>query len=154
MPKIDIDLVEHALRHKASLEDSVIQSVLKELQEQAEAEAAARREQAGEREAKTYTFLATAPADADGFGVGFVVYHAEDLPPQQLGDRVRAAIAAFKNQPKKKKPLPAVETFGEAFEVIPGKFFKEQGVQVRTKTPAYQVPLPNNTIHDYDEQQD
>ena len=75
--------------------------------------------------------------------VGWVLQIPESESPATTPDRVFRSAYDF-NTTKKGQLMP-VKTVGEAIENVPGKFFKETDVWVKTKTPVL-VLKTNNEI--------
>ena len=63
--------------------------------------------------------------------------------------RIHSAAHQFNTTPKGIR-MP-VETIGEACEIITAKFFKEQNVWVKSKTPLLIIPVENKIPTDHQE---
>ena len=78
-------------------------------------------------------------------GVGDLVGWVGQLPdsesPATVRDRIARAASEF-NTTKKGRLIP-VKTVGEALENVPGKFFKEADLWVKTKTPVIVLRTDN-----------
>ena len=73
---------------------------------------------------------------------GWVLQIPEEDSPVTTQDRINRAVYDF-NASKKGRMLPA-KTVGEALENVPAKFFKEQQVWVKTKTPVLILTTDNS----------
>lgn len=73
--------------------------------------------------------------------VGWIAQIPEDDDILETVPRIHRAAYEFNTTPKGIR-MP-VETVGEACEVIQAKFFKEQNVWVKTKTPLLILPVDN-----------
>lgn len=73
--------------------------------------------------------------------VGWVLQIPEDLSPTNVGILVQSAVYDYNATPKGRR-MP-VETVGEAFEVIPAKFFSEKFTWIKTKLPVQVCGIKN-----------
>lgn len=73
--------------------------------------------------------------------VGWVLQIPENESPATTQDRVFRSSYDF-NTTKKGQLMP-VKTVGEAIENVPGKFFKEADLWVKTKTPVLMLKTSN-----------
>ncbi len=73
--------------------------------------------------------------------VGWVLQIPESESPATTRDRLFRSSYDF-NMTKKGQMMP-VKTVGEAIENVPGKFFKEADVWVKTKTPVLVIKTDN-----------
>jgi hypothetical protein len=74
--------------------------------------------------------------------VGWVLQIPDSESPATTLDRIHRSSYDF-NTTKKGQLLP-VKTIGEAIENVPGKFFKETEVWVKTKTPVLVLKTDND----------
>ncbi|MCZ6674034.1 MAG: hypothetical protein O7C75_13975 [Verrucomicrobia bacterium] len=72
---------------------------------------------------------------------GWVVQIPEDDSPATTQDRLINAAYDYNASPKGRK-IP-VQTIGETCEVVPARFFKEQGAWVKTKVPVLMLTTDN-----------
>ena len=72
---------------------------------------------------------------------GWVLQIPEDESPVSVQERVLKAIYDF-NASKKGRLYPA-KTIGDALESVPGKFFKEVELWVKTKEPVFVLRTDN-----------
>lgn len=75
--------------------------------------------------------------------MGWVFQMNEDDNIADATDKIITAAAAF-NRSKKGARNP-VKTIGEACMFVPGKFFKEQNIYVKSKEPIY-INITDNTL--------
>ena len=73
--------------------------------------------------------------------VGWIAEIPEDDDIATTVGRIHSAAYEFNTTPKGVR-MP-VETVGEACEVVSAKFFKEQAVWVKSKTPLLVIPVSN-----------
>lgn len=92
---------------------------------------------------KQFAILVSDPSGelADKNLVGWVVQIPEQNFLENVPFAIRRAAYDFNSTPKGRR-MP-VETIGEACEVVPAKFFKEQLVWIKTKVPVLAVTCPN-----------
>lgn len=81
--------------------------------------------------------------------VGWACQIPEDDDLSTAPSRIHKAAYEFNTTPKGIR-MP-VETIGEACECIQAKFFKEQDISVRTKTPVLILPVDNKIPMDRSE---
>jgi hypothetical protein len=73
--------------------------------------------------------------------VGWIAQIPEDDDIATTAGRIHSSAHEFNTTPKGIR-MP-VETIGEACEVIPAKFFKEQNIWIKSKTPLLIIPVEN-----------
>lgn len=130
--KTEISQVADLLkRHK--IEPAVVREIIEELNARAESEP----DKEPTPRAKTQ-YVIVANADKS---LGWVVQMPEGASPHTVLDRVNKAAAEF-NATKAGRAIP-VKTVGEAFESCKRKLFKNNGLQVKTKTAVYIIQSDN-----------
>jgi hypothetical protein len=72
---------------------------------------------------------------------GWVVQIPEDDSPATTQERIISAAYDYNASPKGRR-IP-VQTIGEACEVVPARFFKEQNAWVKTKVPVFMLTTDN-----------
>jgi hypothetical protein len=140
MAKIDVSKVAEILK-KNEIDPSVLRRVIEEIN-------LAVQPDPGEDEKppavkKQFVILVSDPEGRlpkNDF-VGWVLQIPENESPATTRDRVFRSSYDF-NTTKKGQLMP-VKTVGEAIENVPGKFFKEAEVWVKTKTPVLVIKTDN-----------
>lgn len=143
MAKIDVNQAAEIIK-KHEVPPDALRAIVEEMN------LAVQKEDTGEEptpHVKKQFFILVSDPENKLAGVGDLVGWVGQLPesesPATVGDRINRAAAAF-NTTKKGRLLP-VKTVGEAIENVPGKFFKESDLWVKTKTPVL-VLRSNNEI--------
>ena len=140
MPKIDVNKVAEILK-KNQIDPAVLRRVVEEMN-------LAVQPDPGEEEPKApvkkqFVILVSDPngklPKADF--TGWVLQIPEDESPVSVQERVLKAIYDF-NASKKGRLYPA-KTIGDALESVPGKFFKEVELWVKTKEPVFVLRTDN-----------
>ena len=72
---------------------------------------------------------------------GWVIQIPEDDSPATTQDRIINAAYDYNVSPRGRK-IP-VQTIGETCEVVPARFFKEQGAWIKTKVPVLMLTTDN-----------
>lgn len=72
---------------------------------------------------------------------GWIVQIPEDDSPATTQERLVNAAYEYNASPKGRR-IP-VQTIGETCEVVPARFFKEQGAWVKTKVPVLMLTTDN-----------
>lgn len=140
MAKIDVSKVAEILK-KNEIDPSVLRRVIEEIN-------LAVQPDPGEDEKppavkKQFVILVSDPEGRlpkNDF-VGWVLQIPESESPATTRDRIFRSSYDF-NTTKKGQLMP-VKTVGEAIENVPGKFFKEADVWVKTKTPVLVIKTDN-----------
>ena len=140
MAKIDVSKVAEILK-KNEIDPSVLRRVIEEIN-------LAVQPDPGEDEKppavkKQFVILVSDPEGRlpkNDF-VGWVLQIPENESPATTRDRIFRSSYDF-NTTKKGQLMP-VKTVGEAIENVPGKFFKEAEVWVKTKTPVLVIKTDN-----------
>lgn len=149
MPKIEVETLKFILqRNEPDVRKvaAIMEEVAMELK--AEEEEKANRPPAVK---KQFVVLLS---DADGSLAkkdltGWVLQIPEADNPATTPEKVITAAYEFNTTPKGRR-MP-IETIGEACEAISAKFFKEQQVWVKTKTPLLIIPVNNKIPMDKSE---
>ncbi|HBR66546.1 MAG TPA: hypothetical protein DEA16_00070 [Opitutae bacterium] len=81
--------------------------------------------------------------------VGWIAQIPEEDDIATTASRIHSAAHEFNTTPKGIR-MP-VETIGEACEIVTAKFFKEQNVWVKSKTPLLIIPVVNKIPTDHQE---
>jgi hypothetical protein len=139
MPKIDVNKVAEILKNN-EVDPKLLRQIVEEMNLLARAEA---NEEKAPAVAKQFAILIS---DPDGLlpstdFAGWVLQVPEDESVATMQDRALKAIYEY-NASRKGRLNPA-KTLGEAFEYIPGKFFKEAGLWVKTRTPVLMLRTDN-----------
>jgi len=71
-----------------------------------------------------------------------VVQLLEDDDPREVADKIQEVSRAFNDSPKGKR-VP-VESFGDAVQSIPSKFFRESDLWIKTREPVRVIPVKNS----------
>jgi hypothetical protein len=141
MPKIDLDKVKLVLQRNEP-DPRKVADIINELQMeiQAEEEEKALRPPPVKKE---FLFLLSDPnGKLRGEDlVGWVVQIPEGDSPLTAPERIVAAANAFNGTGKGRRL--ALETIGEACEMVSPRLFKEQNIWIKTKMPVQALPLPN-----------
>lgn len=142
MSKVEVSIVAETLKKHRDITPTTLREIIEELNEIIQP---ADDDVKPPKAKQQYVALI---ADATGAIktdlTGWVVQIPEDASPASLLDRVMAAAHDF-NSSKKGRLLP-VKTVGEAFESAGRKWFKNQGVAVKTKLPIYFLRTTNQLI--------
>jgi hypothetical protein len=141
MPKIEVNKVAEILK-KNHVDPAILRRIVEEMN-------LAVQPDPGEEEKppavkKQFVILVS---DPDGRlpkydFVGWVLQIPDSESPATTLDRIHRSSYDF-NTTKKGQLLP-VKTIGEAIENVPGKFFKETEVWVKTKTPVLVLKTDND----------
>ena len=140
MPKIDVSKVAEILK-KNHIEPALLRRVIEEMNLAVQPEP-------GEADAippvkKQHVILVSDPEGRmpKGDFAGWVLQIPESESPATLADRVYRGTYDY-NASKKGRLYPA-KTVGEALENVPGKFFREAELWVKTKTPVIVLKTDN-----------
>lgn len=149
MPKIDVETLKFIVqRNEPDIRkvNEIMQEVEQELK--AEEEERANRPPAVK---KQFAVIISDPEGdlSDKDLTGWVVQIPEDDSVTVAPERIHRAAYEFNTTPKGRR-MP-VETVGEACEAVTAKFFKEQGVWIKTKIPVLAVTCPNKIPTDKSE---
>jgi hypothetical protein len=140
MPKIDVNKVAEILK-KNHIDPAVLRRVVEEMN-------LAVQPDPGEADApppvkKQFVILASDPQGRlpKGEFAGWVLQIPESESPATALDRIFRGAYDY-NASKKGRLYPA-KTVGEAVENVPGKFFREAELWVKTKTPVLVLRTDN-----------
>jgi hypothetical protein len=140
MPKIDVNKVAEILK-KNHIDPAILRRVVEEMN-------LAVQPDPGEADApppvkKQFVILASDPQGRlpKGEFAGWVVQIPESESPATALDRIFRGAYDY-NASKKGRLYPA-KTVGEAVENVPGKFFREAELWVKTKTPVLVLRTDN-----------
>ncbi|MEY4939122.1 MAG: hypothetical protein RIQ93_857 [Verrucomicrobiota bacterium] len=140
MPKIDISKVAEILK-KNQVDPALLRRVVEEMNLAAQPDGG--QDEKPPAVKKQFVILVS---DPDGRMpktdfVGWVLQMPENESPATIQDRIFRSSYDF-NTTKKGQLMP-VKTVGESIENVPGKFFKEADVWVKTKTPVLVLKTDN-----------
>jgi hypothetical protein len=145
MPKIDVNKVAEILKRN-HIDPAVLRRVVEEMN-------LAVQPDPGEADApppvkKQYIILASDPEGRlpKGDFAGWVLQIPESESPASTLERVFRG--AYDYNASKKGRLHPAKTVGEAIENVPGKFFREAELWVRTKTPVLVARTDNEIPRD------
>ena len=149
MAKVDIETLKFVLQRNEP-DVRKVAAIMKELEEELRAE---EEEKALKPPAvKKQNVMLVSDPNGELVGkdlVGWIVQIPEDDDILTAVPRIHKAAYEFNTTPKGIR-MP-VETVGEACEVIQAKFFKEQNVWVKSKTPLLILPTENAIPRDLSE---
>ena len=155
MPKVDIETTKSILQRNIP-DIRVIAGIMQEieLELKAEEEERANRPPAVKKQFAvmlSVTVEQQAALKAAGIEdiVGWITQIPEDDDLATAPSRIHSAAHEFNTTPKGIR-MP-VETVGEACEVITAKFFKEQNIWVKSKTPLLMLTVDNKIPTDESE---
>ena len=141
MPKIDIETLKFILQRNESDARKVA-----EIMQEIELELKAQEEERALRPPPVKKQYAMFVSDPDGILrekdlVGWIAQIPEDDDITTTSSRIHSAAYEYNTTPKGIR-MP-VETVGEACEIIPAKFFKEQKIWIKSKTPLLVLSIDN-----------
>ncbi len=141
MPKIDIETLKFILQRNEP-DIRKIAGIMQEIEQELKAE----EEEKALRPPPIKKQNVIMISDPDGIYkekdiVGWIAQIPEDDDLATSPGRIHSAAHEFNTTPKGIR-MP-VETVGEACEVIPAKFFKEQSIWIKSKTPLLVLPVEN-----------
>jgi hypothetical protein len=142
MAKIEIELVAEVLQEN-ELDKATVDRIVRQLTRAAEKAAD---EAAAEREPQVKKQWIIVVSDPEGQipeedFVGWVLQVPENDPPAAAVERLIQAAHAY-HATRRGQKFPA-KSFGEACEVVGGKFLKESNVTVKTKLPVTVLKTDN-----------
>jgi hypothetical protein len=138
MAKVDIDIVQKILK-ESGVDVRVAAEILNQIRD-AVAEEAVEREKPAK---KQMLVLVSEPEEGLPKDLtGWVVQLLEDDDPREVADKILDVSKAFNDSPKGKR-VP-VESFGDAVQSIPGKFFRESDLWIKTREPVRIIPVKNS----------
>lgn len=140
MPKIDVNKVAEILKRN-HIEPAVLRRVVEEMNLAAQPDP-------GEGEQappvkKQFAILVSDPEERlpRGAFTGWVLQIPESESPASSQERILKAVYDY-NASKKGRLYPA-KTVGDALENVPGRFFREVELWVKTKTPVVVLRTDN-----------
>lgn len=141
MPKIDVSKVAEILK-KNHIDPAILRRVIEEMNLAVQPDPSEDEKPPAVK--KQFVILVS---DPDGRlpkrdFVGWVLQIPDSESPATTLERIHRSSYDF-NTTKKGRLLP-VKTVGEAIENVPGKFFKESEVWVKTKTPVLVLKTDND----------
>lgn len=131
---------------KESLDPENAQKAISALQ-RLSAEESAESEETAERTKRKFVVLRPPFDEKDkdpSVSVAWVLQIPEECPDATVWDIVRDVIAMY-NVTRSGRKRPVV-SYGEAFEVIPARFWREKQVLVKTKLAAFSIAAPSNIV--------
>jgi len=138
MAKVDIDIVQKILK-ESGVDLRVAAEILNQIRD-AIAEEAVEREKPAK---KQMLVLVSEPEEGLPKDLtGWVVQLLEDDDPREVADKIQEVSKAFNDSPKGKR-VP-VESFGDAVQSIPSKFFRESDLWIKTREPVRVIPVKNS----------
>lgn len=140
MPKIEIHKVCEVIK-RHDVEPATLRAIVEEMNLLVQPEVDEEKPPAIK---KQYAVLVSDPEGCMPEGYDFVAWVLQIEESESVAtteDRIRKATYEF-NTTRKGRLMPA-KTVGEALEHIPAKFFKEQNVWVKTKTPVLALRTTN-----------
>ena len=141
--KASIETVHEVLTTN-EIESEKIQTILKQIETQAEAEAEAAKADRVPPQKKQFVLVVSDPNGTIKTDlVGWAVQIPEDDRPSDTMERLIRAAYEF-NISKKGRKHP-VKTVGEACEAVGARFLKEQDIWIKNKIPV-QVIVTDNKI--------
>jgi len=141
MPKIDVETTKFILNRNITDVRKVA-----EIMSEIEMELKAQEEEKANKPPAVKKQFCIIISDPDGTYAekditGWVVQIPEDDAVSSVVERSYKACYEFNTTPKGRR-MP-IETIGEGCECVGAKFFKEQNLFVKTKTPVLVVATPN-----------
>jgi len=145
MPKIDVSKVAEILK-KNHVEPAVIRRVVEEMNLAVQPDPG---ESEGPPPVKKQNIILVSDPEGrmpKGDFAGWVLQIPESESPATIRDRIFRGAYDY-NASKKGRLYPA-KTVGEALENVPGKFFRESELWVKTKTPVLVLKTDNEIPKD------
>jgi hypothetical protein len=138
MAKVDIEIVQKVLK-ASGVDVRVAAEILNQIRDAAAEEAVEREKPAK----KQMLVLVSEPEEGLPKDLtGWVVQLLEDDDPKEVADKMVEVAKAFNESPKGQR-LP-VESFGDAVQGIPSKFFRESDLWIKTREPVRVIPVKNS----------
>ena len=138
MAKVDIDIVQKILK-ESGVDVRVAAEILNQIRD-AVAEEAVEREKPAK---KQMLVLVSEPEEGLPKDLtGWVVQLLEDDDPKDVADKIVDVAKAFNESPKGQR-MP-VESFGDAVQGIPSKFYRESDLWIKTREPVRVIPVKNS----------
>lgn len=138
MAKVDIEIVQKILK-QSGVDVRMAAEILNQIRD-AVAEEAVEREKPAK---KQMLVLVSEPEEGLPKDLtGWVVQLLEDDDPKDVADKIVDLAKAFNESPKGQR-MP-VESFGDAVQGIPSKFYRESDLWIKTREPVRVIPVKNS----------
>jgi hypothetical protein len=138
MAKVDIEIVQKILK-ESGVDVRMAAEILNQIRD-AVAEEAVEREKPAK---KQMLVLVSEPEEGLPKDLtGWVVQLLEDDDPKDVADKIVDVAKAFNESPKGQR-MP-VESFGDAVQGIPSKFYRESDLWIKTREPVRVIPVKNS----------
>ena len=138
MAKVDLEVVQKILKENG-VDVRVAAEILNQLRDVIKEDAVEREKPAK----KQLLVLVSEPEDGLPKDLtGWVVQLLEDDDPTEVADKMVEVAKAFNDSPKGQR-MP-VESFGDAVQDIPSKFFRESDLWIKTREPVRVIPVKNS----------
>lgn len=138
MAKVDLEVVQKILKENG-VDVRVAAEILNQLRDVIKEDAVEREKPAK----KQLLVLVSEPEDGLPKDLtGWVVQLLEDDDPTEVADKMVEVAKAFNDSPKGQR-MP-VESFGDAVQGIPSKFFRESDLWIKTREPVRVIPVKNS----------
>ena len=138
MAKVDLEVVQKILKENG-VDVRIAAEILNQLRDVIKEEAVEREKPAK----KQLLVLVSEPEEGLPKDLtGWVVQLLEDEDPTEVADKMVDVAKAFNESPKGKRT--PVESFGDAVQGIPSKFFKESDLWIKTREPVRVIPVKNS----------
>ncbi len=138
MAKVDIEIVQKILK-ESGVDVRMAAEILNQIRD-AMAEEAVEREKPAK---KQMLVLVSEPEEGLPKDLtGWVVQLLEDDDPREVADKIVDVAKAFNDSPKGQR-MP-VESFGDAVQGIPGKYYRESDLWIKTREPVRVIPVKNS----------
>ncbi|MFZ9979350.1 MAG: hypothetical protein ACO3HN_05325 [Opitutales bacterium] len=138
MAKVDIEIVQKILK-ESGVDVRMAAEILNQIRD-AMAEEAVEREKPAK---KQMLVLVSEPEEGLPKDLtGWVVQLLEDDDPKEVADKIVDVAKAFNDSPKGQR-MP-VESFGDAVQGIPGKYYRESDLWIKTREPVRVIPVKNS----------
>jgi hypothetical protein len=138
MAKVDLEVVQKILKENG-VDVRVAAEILNQLRDVIKEDAVEREKPAK----KQLLVLVSEPEDGLPKDLtGWVVQLLEDDDPTEVADKMVEVAKAFNDSPKGQR-MP-VESFGDAVQGIPSKFFRESDLWIKTREPVRIIPVKNS----------
>ncbi|MEY3547666.1 MAG: hypothetical protein RLZZ552_33 [Verrucomicrobiota bacterium] len=138
MAKVDIEIVQKILK-ESGVDVRMAAEILNQIRDAVAEEAVAREKPAK----KQMLVLVSEPEEGLPKDLtGWVVQLLEDEDPREVADKIVEVAKAFNDSPKGQR-MP-VESFGDAVQGIPSKFYRESDLWIKTREPVRVIPVKNS----------
>ena len=138
MAKVDLETVQKILKENG-VDVRVAAEILNQLRDVIKEDAVEREKPAK----KQLLVLVSEPEDGLPKDLtGWVVQLLEDDDASLVADKMVEVAKAFNDSPKGQRT--PVESFGDAVQGIPSKFFRESDLWIKTREPVRVIPVKNS----------